>query len=508
MEARGIKLVVIYLALGCPARIRFEYDFIQPNSTRAPASSFPTSLPKEAIANGEGITNGLRRLLHLSASEYLNLKSWNEPVRQTDTATTKSTSVSKASGRRAKAPTTTAKITTAVPVPLSQATPSTKPPPHAAVTKSKTEFLTPVSHVPGGHEIILVGEGQKQKTKMVVARQLNMQRPVVPQSSSIGDSGLTAPLTSSSSPRPILPLPAPKLPIPPLHSATAAIANLPVCKAPAPPPATSLHALRTFSQNQARRVRRHRMAMGALRRHRFVPALPVQQNLPSSQPLASFAEASTTENISSHMAQGVAAINPVADIPTAGTAALSSQSNQGEISLPFSIDACSNVSTSDSLKSLLNAFMANAPPGLDLGTPTKEVPQPLTSPNFLHFAPETQATTDMVHQEDSSSFSTFINTLTANQPSASHSMEPLLLNDPLQQNIYQDMLQPSGTSTLEMPLHSELPVAGEGGIEMVKQDKTHSTSQKQCSQQQELGEEEQRNPLQMPSEQVGYISSE
>lgn len=79
-EARGIKLVVIYLALGCPGRIRFEYDFVQSNSSRASTSSFPTSLPKEAIANGEGITNGLRRLLHLSASEYLNLKSWNVSI--------------------------------------------------------------------------------------------------------------------------------------------------------------------------------------------------------------------------------------------------------------------------------------------------------------------------------------------------------------------------------------------------------------------------------------------
>uniref|UniRef100_A0A5K3FRU9 Protein cramped-like n=2 Tax=Mesocestoides corti TaxID=53468 RepID=A0A5K3FRU9_MESCO len=73
-EARAIKLIVIFLALGCPARIRFEYDFVQ--SGHGKASSY-IALSKEAMANGEGISNGLRRLLHLSASEYLNLKNWN-----------------------------------------------------------------------------------------------------------------------------------------------------------------------------------------------------------------------------------------------------------------------------------------------------------------------------------------------------------------------------------------------------------------------------------------------
>ncbi|VDD77392.1 unnamed protein product [Mesocestoides corti] len=75
-EARAIKLIVIFLALGCPARIRFEYDFVQ--SGHGKASSY-IALSKEAMANGEGISNGLRRLLHLSASEYLNLKNWNSP---------------------------------------------------------------------------------------------------------------------------------------------------------------------------------------------------------------------------------------------------------------------------------------------------------------------------------------------------------------------------------------------------------------------------------------------
>ena len=78
--------MVIYLALGCPARIRFEYDFVQSNREGAPSSAsgalYTTVLPKQAVANGEGITNGLRRLLHLSASEYLSLKIWNVSFNQ------------------------------------------------------------------------------------------------------------------------------------------------------------------------------------------------------------------------------------------------------------------------------------------------------------------------------------------------------------------------------------------------------------------------------------------
>ncbi len=65
-------MVVIFLALGCPARIRFEYDFVHPGPTKTSCLA-----PKEATASGEGISNGLRRLLHLNASEYLNLKDWS-----------------------------------------------------------------------------------------------------------------------------------------------------------------------------------------------------------------------------------------------------------------------------------------------------------------------------------------------------------------------------------------------------------------------------------------------
>lgn len=88
-----------------------------------------------------------------------------EPVRPTATTTTvqanttEGTSVSKSSGRRMKASATTAKSTVAASVPLSEAGSSIQSPGQAAVTKPKTEFLTLTSHVPGGHEIILVGEG-------------------------------------------------------------------------------------------------------------------------------------------------------------------------------------------------------------------------------------------------------------------------------------------------------------------------------------------------------------
>lgn len=79
------------------------------------------------------------------------------------------------------------------------------------------------------------------------------------------------------------------------------------------------------------------------------------------------------------------------------------------------------------------------------------------------------------------------------------------------------MLQPSGTSTLDLPLNSELPVCGgdathlgveiHEGIEMVKIDEAQSTSQEKCLQQQQrLGEEEQRCLLQVSQEkQVSYI---
>ncbi|VDN13345.1 unnamed protein product [Dibothriocephalus latus] len=68
-----MKLLVIYLALGCPARIRFEYDFVHLSTVNG-KTLVKNSQQGNAIA--DGISNGLRRLLHLNASDYLNFKDW------------------------------------------------------------------------------------------------------------------------------------------------------------------------------------------------------------------------------------------------------------------------------------------------------------------------------------------------------------------------------------------------------------------------------------------------
>ncbi|CAH8531408.1 unnamed protein product [Schistosoma intercalatum] len=85
--AREIKLVTIYLSLGCPDRIRFEYQFFctkdkglqkQLNSSYSDLVICPPLDP-----DGDGISNGLRRLLHLNASDYLLHRDWvsRHPIR-------------------------------------------------------------------------------------------------------------------------------------------------------------------------------------------------------------------------------------------------------------------------------------------------------------------------------------------------------------------------------------------------------------------------------------------
>ncbi|CAL8070085.1 unnamed protein product [Calicophoron daubneyi] len=77
--ARGIKVLTIFLALGCPDRIRFEYRFVckrgeQSDSRTNAYSGLLTYQPTDP--DGYGISNGLRRLLHLNASDYLLHRDW------------------------------------------------------------------------------------------------------------------------------------------------------------------------------------------------------------------------------------------------------------------------------------------------------------------------------------------------------------------------------------------------------------------------------------------------
>ncbi|TPP58123.1 Protein cramped [Fasciola gigantica] len=85
MAARGIKLLTIFLALGCPDRIRFEYSFVMTDERNPPSASKMSGHPADQTnlyicppndADGQGISNGLRRLLHLNASDYLLHREW------------------------------------------------------------------------------------------------------------------------------------------------------------------------------------------------------------------------------------------------------------------------------------------------------------------------------------------------------------------------------------------------------------------------------------------------
>lgn len=130
---------------------------------------------------------------------------------------------------------------------------------------------------------------QKQKTQMVVARQLNVQRPgairpLVP----VGQTTTTTSALPTTH-RPILPLPRPKIPIPSLRSSNP---YAPLIKSP---PSTgnntSMLALRAFNQNQARRVQRNRLALSSVRKKQLNPT-PVQQNLPQPPPAVTVANTS------------------------------------------------------------------------------------------------------------------------------------------------------------------------------------------------------------------------
>lgn len=58
-DVRDIKLLVLYIGLGCPAVIRFLYEYRHASDMDTAESS---------------ISNGLRRLLHLSKHDYLENK--------------------------------------------------------------------------------------------------------------------------------------------------------------------------------------------------------------------------------------------------------------------------------------------------------------------------------------------------------------------------------------------------------------------------------------------------
>ncbi|KAM7538058.1 hypothetical protein Aperf_G00000061379 [Anoplocephala perfoliata] len=208
-------------------------------------------------------------------------------------------------------------------------------------------------------------------------------------------------------------------------------------------PTDSLEALRLFNQNQARR---HRAALSAARRQRAA----------------------------AQKAQVQCAVPPVIDVPQVqanmpSPIALSGfHSNQGDLSLPSDIAGCSNTSTNDSLRSLLNAFMVNAPASLEQVSQEQmqqycqeqhqQLQQPVVNPSeSLYFTQVAGATADIVQsQEDSSSsLSRFIHNLTAgNQTITTDTpVEVVNLDDSLQQKICREMMQPPSSSSMDLPIH-------------------------------------------------------
>ncbi|KAF5398705.1 hypothetical protein PHET_07982 [Paragonimus heterotremus] len=82
--ARAIKVLTLFLALGCPDRVQLEYSFVpdtEVNATQPTGPSPPSCFPdllywQPTDPEGHGIGNGLRRLLHLNASDYLLHRDW------------------------------------------------------------------------------------------------------------------------------------------------------------------------------------------------------------------------------------------------------------------------------------------------------------------------------------------------------------------------------------------------------------------------------------------------
>ncbi|KAL7064530.1 hypothetical protein AAHC03_04874 [Spirometra sp. Aus1] len=255
-EARSLKLLVIYLALGCPARIRFEYDFVHLSTANGKTLIKNT---RQGNIITDGISNGLRRLLHLNASDYLNYKDWTRNHNQTSARPTASTK-----NRLASNATT-----------LNEGTPPGERPqaPQSsfnACQQPEVQIHPPL--VSSGHEAVVVG----QTTKVVVARQLNVCGPEAgpaqvtahptptcvadvsgsasvsasPQQSAVS---VTTPVTLPSqirpSPRVLLPRPHP-----PFSSGQATLAPA-TQRPPIPAPQSSLSALRAFNQSQARSSR-------------------------------------------------------------------------------------------------------------------------------------------------------------------------------------------------------------------------------------------------------------
>ncbi|KAF8572068.1 hypothetical protein P879_01180 [Paragonimus westermani] len=82
--ARAIKVLTLFLALGCPDRVQLEYSFVPDTGVNATQPSGPSSSScfpdllywQPTDPEGHGIGNGLRRLLHLNASDYLLHRDW------------------------------------------------------------------------------------------------------------------------------------------------------------------------------------------------------------------------------------------------------------------------------------------------------------------------------------------------------------------------------------------------------------------------------------------------